>query len=67
MNYVYATSRPAILCRWWLKTRVCKSAIQINSDQGIPAVREFYIPIYAWPLELLYRLFFGKAILREAK
>ncbi len=49
-----------IFTRWWLKWRPCKRAVQINAGQGIPACIEFYVPWYAWPLEFIHRMIFGK-------
>jgi hypothetical protein len=60
MKYGYAVGRPIILCRWWLKTRQCKLAHQI-AGQGLAPVQEFYVPFWAWPLELLHRLIFGSS------
>ena len=53
--------RPKWLCRWWLRTRPCKNAVQMNPNDGIPACIEFYVPAWAWPFELLHRAVFGKA------
>lgn len=64
-EYVEAIGRPLLLTRWWLNTRPCKNAVQINKGQGIPACIEFYIPIWAWPLEWLHRLFFGSTRLNS--
>jgi hypothetical protein len=63
-------SRHQLLTRWWLRSRSCKHAIQlpdktavvdgirINYFQFQPCV-EFYVPIWAWPFELLHRIVFG--------
>lgn len=58
-GYVFAKQKPLFLRRWWVKIRECKDAVQID-DSGIPACHEFYVPWYAWPLELIYRAVFGK-------
>jgi len=50
-------ARAPFLCRWWLRTRPCKKAVQLNNY--IPACVEFYVPWWAWPLELTHRLIFG--------
>lgn len=57
--YGVAVSRPYIFCRWWLRTRKCTPS-QIGG-----ASAEFYVPLWAWPLELMHRLLFGKATLQE--
>ena len=60
---VLGTELSVPLTKWWLKVRPCKSAIQINANQGIPPCIEFYVPFWAWPFELLHRLYcliFGK-------
>ena len=59
-----ATGRPELLTRWWLKTRTIKRAIQINKNEGISPCVEFYVPFWAWPLELLYSLIFGSSKLK---
>ena len=59
-----AKCRPLFLCRWWLKTRDIKNPIQLNPGEGIPPAVEFYVPWWAWPLELLHRLIFGHARLK---
>lgn len=48
-EYKIGKSRHKLLCRWWLKTKTC-----CNSD-----IIEFYVPWYAWPIELFHRLIFG--------
>ena len=58
-NFTTGTARPKLLTRWWLKTRVVKRAVQVNKDKGIPPCVEFYVPFWAWPLELLYIAIFG--------
>ena len=56
--------KPLFMRRFWLKTRPCKDAVQVG-DSGLPACHEFYVPWYAWPLELAYRAIFGKAVLND--
>lgn len=60
-----AVGRPLPLCRWWLRTRPLRNAVQIG-PAGIPAVVEFYVPFWAWPFELLHRLIFGRSTLAAA-
>lgn len=57
-------SRHKLFTRWWVKTRPCKNCTQLEPKNLPPAV-EFYVPWYAWPLELLHRLFFGVAMLEK--
>gem|GEM_PF-5263448 len=52
--------RHPMLCRWWLRTRSCRLGIQLNND-GTPPCIEFYVPWWAWPLELLHIAVFGRA------
>ena len=63
-EYVTKISLPKLLTRWWLKTRPCKNIVQIGS-KGVPACIEFYVPFWAWPFELIHRLFFGRTVLRS--
>lgn len=58
-DYVVGIGKRKIFTRWWLSTRPCKNAVQLNVGEGIPACVEFYVPIWAWPLELLHRVVFG--------
>jgi len=57
MDYVYRKSRRRIFCRWWLRTRPVMNVKP--SPFGQHAVREFFVPWWAWPLELLHRGIFG--------
>ena len=41
-----------LFTRWWIKCRELKS-------EGNFQVHEFYVPWYAWPLELVHRMIFG--------
>lgn len=59
-------SLPRPLCRWWLKSRPCKLGTQLNAWQGIPPCIEFYVPIWAWPFELLHWAIFGRPKLNTA-
>ena len=43
--------KPLWRCRWWLATRPVH-------DADMPVV-EFYVPWWAWPLELCHRAIFG--------
>ena len=63
-NYVELKSLPKPLTRWWLRTRLCKNGIQLGPE-GMPACMEFYVPWWAWPLELTHRLIFGRAVIEE--
>lgn len=56
-KYTIGKSLPRPLCKWWLRTRDCKG--QIPTDGWIHPAIEFYVPFWAWPLELLHRAFFG--------
>lgn len=58
-------SLPLPLCRWWLKTRPCKLGTQLNAGQGLPPCIEFYVPAWAWPLELLHWAIFGRTSLNK--
>lgn len=62
-EYITEQARPILLCRWWLRTRPCKLGIQLNNDK-YPCV-EFYVPFWARPLELIYRLVFGSVKLKK--
>lgn len=57
MNSKYGISRHKLLSRWWLKTREVKDIAVPLTSLNYPI--EFYIPFWAWPLEILYRLIFG--------
>jgi hypothetical protein len=63
-RYVSMQQKLLLLRRWWLKTRPCTIGIQVG-DSGLPACREFYVPWYAWPLEALHRIVFGKTKLES--
>jgi hypothetical protein len=63
-KYSYCKSLPKPLTRWWVKTRPCKNAVQLG-PKGMPACVEFYVPWYAWPLELMHHAVFGKAVMEE--
>lgn len=60
-----ANNRPAVkfesgkvFAAWWLGTRPCSRAVQIGPP-GMPGIIEFYVPWWAWPLELIHRAVFG--------
>lgn len=60
-KYITVTQLPIYKCRWWLKMRACKRAQLIGKPQsGVLPVQEFYVPWWAWPLEILHRILFGK-------
>jgi hypothetical protein len=63
-EYIIGTARSLPLSRWWLKTRPCKLAIQLGPP-GMRPVVEFYVPVWAWPLEIMYRLIFGSSKLKS--
>ena len=62
--YSVVRGRHPWLCRWWMRTRPVRNAVQIDG-QGLPPVRELYVPWWAWPLELLHRAIFGRAKLED--
>ena len=53
------TGRPRWLCRWWLLTRPCARGEQLDSCGAFSPSIEFFVPWWAWPLELLHRAIFG--------
>ena len=53
------------LCRWWCKVRPTTTGEQINKD--IPHCLEFYVPVWAWPLEIIHRLIFGSTKFKTDK
>lgn len=61
-EYVLRTGLPVPLTRWWLKSRPCKLGKQMDPHIMEPCI-EFYVPLWAWPFELLHRLIFGKTSL----
>ena len=63
-EYVMCEALPKPLTRWWIKTRPCKNAVQIG-PKGMPACIEFYVPLWAWPFELLHRVVFGRTVLKS--
>lgn len=60
-EYKIGIAKHIMLQRWWLRTRECESIVY--DDGSIGASAEFYIPIWAWPFELVHRAIFGKAVL----
>jgi len=58
------TVRVASKCRWWLRCRPASGAVQLGRADFAP-VQEFYVPWWAWPLEWLHRLIYGKARLER--
>ncbi len=71
---IVVKSLPRPLCRWWLRTRPTKDAIQLpNGTYGsgntqvtvTGPVIEFYVPWWAWPMELLHRLVFGYKVIER--
>jgi len=65
MTNITKKSLPLPLTKWWAKTRPCKKAVQLNVNEGIPACIEFYVPWWAWPLEMLHRAIFGRDDLKS--
>lgn len=68
-DYVIGRSRHPWLCRWWVRTRPVKPdkfhrAMCRLTSSGARAPVEFYVPWWGWPLELLHRAVFGRAIIR---
>lgn len=62
-DYTVGKIRPLPLRRWWLRTRpVGFRALQEYhaEDAVFDPVVEFYVPWWAWPLEFLYILIFGR-------
>lgn len=57
MNIKVGVSRHKLLSRWWLRTREVKNIPVPLTSLGYPI--EFYVPFWAWPLEILHRLIFG--------
>ena len=55
-EYIKVKQKPIILTRWWLKTKEVKAIVYPNNLIG--ASYEFYVPLWAWPLELLHRMIF---------
>ncbi len=53
-GFTKGNALPLPLCRWWLRTRPDRNGVQLNQD-GTPPCVEFYVPIWAWPFELLHR------------
>lgn len=58
-----STQRNFLLRRWWVRTREVKPFVYSNGTVG--AAVEFYVPIWAIPLEVFYNTIFGKVILEE--
>jgi len=42
--------------KWWVRVREIES---IWTPQGWTGCAEFYVPFWAWPLELGHRMIFG--------
>jgi hypothetical protein len=61
MEYKIGRQRPLPLCRWWLKLRPHKRGTYLGHCGANGPIMEFYVPWWAWPLELLHRLVFGYA------
>jgi hypothetical protein len=56
-KYTSVKQKPYLLTRWWINTREVTPVIYENGLVG--ACHEFYVPVWAWPFELLHRLIFG--------
>ena len=52
---------PWYLRKWWMRTR---NVVSVQTPQGWTGCAEFYVPFWAWPLEMLHRLMFGNSKLR---
>lgn len=46
---------PLPMPHWWIRTRPDRRGIQLDG-QGLPPCVEFYVPWWAWPLDLVNRL-----------
>jgi hypothetical protein len=63
MKCVIGCSKPKYLCRWWMKTRqINKLPATIIEDNKVylSPCYEFYCPIWAKPLDFIWKLIFGK-------
>ena len=65
-EFTTGTCRPKPFTRWWLKSRPTTLGIQLNDD-GTPPCIEFYVPWWAWPLELLHMVVFGSTKITTIK
>ncbi len=51
--------------RWWLKWRPLAVQPTVTPAFRCLIFTEHYVPWWAWPLELVYRLFYGKELIRK--
>ncbi len=60
---VIGRGRHPLLCRWWLKTRELPKPRTIVRDGKLwfLPTHEFYVPLWAKPLDLLHRIIFGSS------
>ena len=56
-DYSVSEGLPRCLTKWWMRCRSCQS---VQIDGLWTACSEFYVPWWAWPLEIVHRLAFGK-------
>jgi len=64
MEYKIGQQDPWYKRRWWLRVRTIEERIdEINHLWH--ACAELYVPWWAWPLELLHRMIFGKIVLEK--
>lgn len=55
----FGKSLPKPCLKWWLHTRDVKGQIAAPGVDLPPCI-EFYVPWWAWPLELAHRMIFGR-------
>ena len=56
-DYATVEAKPLWARRWWISTRECSPVLYANGLVG--ACHEFYVPLWAWPLELIHKVIFG--------
>lgn len=56
---IYIPIKPWYKRRFWLKVRRT-DIMRLDPFKLSPAIHEFYVPWYAWPLEIIHILVFGK-------
>jgi hypothetical protein len=49
--------------RFWIKIRKTGDVLNVSDTELKHAIHEFYVPWWAWPLELLHRIIYGKTTL----
>lgn len=48
--------KPWYFCKWWMRCSISKLE---NDQNGYIDAARFYVPIWAYPLELIHRMIFG--------